>query len=376
MSKAVLTGEFFLSGGAACVEGAIAAGCRFYAGYPITPSSEIAERMSRRLPQVGGHYLQMEDEPGSLAAVLGASWGHCQVMTATSGPGFSLMQENLGLAVMTETPCVIVDVQRGGPSTGLPTLTSQADMMQAKWGSHGDYELIAYAPQSPQEMFDLTFKAFNMAEKFRTPVLVMSDKIVSQMVERVLIPAEKQIKRVERRRPDRAAQANGAEVLVPPMACAGEGFAIHVTGLTHDERGYPAINVETQQRLIGRLRGKILQNGAEIIEYEERDLEGARIVVVAYGSTARSALLACRLARQRGLEVGLLRLITVWPFPAERIKALRAEALIVPECNQGQMVREVERFATCPVRPVSQAGGELLAPESILKAIEEVAQIG
>jgi len=371
MSQAVLSGEHFLSGDEACAEGAIAAGCRFYAGYPITPSSEIAERLAWRLPQVGGHYIQMEDELASLAAVLGAAWGGLKAMTATSGPGFSLMQENIGLAVMTETPCVIVDVQRGGPSTGLPTLTSQSDMMQAKWGSHGDYEIIAYAPKSPQEMFDLTIKAFNIAERFRTPVLVMADEIVGHMTERVVIPPEDQIKRVERKR-RLFASSSLDEELVPPMAHAGEGFSIHVTGLTHDERGYPSVNEETQERLITRLIRKIEQNKHKIIDYESHYLEDAQIVLIAYGSTARSALRAMKLARQRGIKVGLLRLITVWPFPGEAIAKPKARALIVPECNQGQIAREVERFFDGPVKKVSHAGGNILAPEKIFQAIEEV----
>lgn len=371
MGEALLSGEHFLSGDVACAEGALAAGCLFFAGYPITPSSEIAERMARRLPQVSGHYIQMEDELASLAAVLGASWGGLKAMTATSGPGFSLMQENIGLAVMTETPCVIVDVQRGGPSTGLPTLTSQSDMMQAKWGSHGDYEIVAYAPQSPQEMFDLTIKAFNIAERFRTPVLVMADEIVGHMVERVCIPHEDRIDRVERRRRGSTSPSLDDE-LVPPMACAGEGFSIHVTGLTHDERGYPTVDEETQERLITRLIRKIEQNKSEIIEYEAHHLEDAEIVLVAYGSTARSALRAMKLARERGIKAGLLRLITVWPFPGEAIEALKPRTLIVPECNQGQIVREVERFFDGTVKKVSHAGGNILSFKKILQTIEEV----
>ena len=373
MSGAVLTGDHFLEGDAACAEGALAAGCRFYAGYPITPSSEIAERMALRLPQLAGNYIQMEDELASLAAVLGASWTGVKGMTATSGPGFSLMQENIGLAFMTETPCVVVNVQRGGPSTGLPTLTSQGDMMQARWGSHGDYEIIAYCPESPQEMFDLTVKAFNAAERYRTPVLVMADEIVGHMSERVRIPSEDEVERVDRVRPDgppgggRVAPADDG---VPPMHCAGDGHAIHVTSLTHDERGYPAINEEAQRALVERLMDKIRNARRDIVEYECVDLDDAEVVLVAYGSTARSALRAMRLARERGIRVGLLRWITVWPFPGDVISALDTRAVIVPEGNEGQIVREVERFARCPVTSVTHAGGNLMPPGDILLAIE------
>ncbi|MFQ6090089.1 MAG: 2-oxoacid:acceptor oxidoreductase subunit alpha [Candidatus Bipolaricaulia bacterium] len=374
--EAILEGEQFTSGDDACAEGAIAAGCRFFAGYPITPSSEIAERMARRLPQVGGVYLQMEDELASMAALVGASCGGAKAMTATSGPGFSLMQENIGLAFATETPCVVVDVQRGGPSTGLPTLIGQGDMMQARFGSHGDYAIIAYAPASPQEMFDLTIKAFNMAERFRTPVFVMSDELVAHMRERVLIDPER-IELVSRKRPkvkpgERFLPFEPDDDLVPPMALAGEGYKIHVTGLTHDERGYPVIDAETQERTISRMIRKILDNREEIIEYEEIELADAQIILISYGSTARAALRALRLARERGIKVGLLRLITPWPFPDEKVKELREAELIVPEVNAGQMAREVERWAGEKVHRVNRLGGEPIHPEEIMKKIEEV----
>lgn len=370
----VLTGEHFMSGDFAAAEGAIAAGCRFFAGYPITPSSEIAERLARRLPQVGGHFIQMEDELASIAAVLGASCAGLKAMTATSGPGFSLMQENIGLGFITETPFVIIDVQRGGPSTGLPTLTSQADMMQAKWGSHGDYEVIAYAPSSPQEMFDFTVKAFNMSERYRVPAFVMADEIVGHMIERVIIPKEEDIPIVNRKRPlskDGFKPFEPDEDLVPPMALAGEGYRIHVTGLTHDERGYPATTAEVHQRMLLRLVQKIQKHRHEIIEYEEHFLQDAEIVLVAYGSTARSARKAMREARERGIRVGLLRLITCWPFPEEKIMELADRKFIVAEVNLGQMVREVERFARYPVKRVVHAGGDMMPPEAITAAIEE-----
>lgn len=375
MSKAVLTGEHFMSGNFACAEGAIAAGCRFFAGYPITPSSEIAERLAKRLPQVGGNFIQMEDELASMAAILGASCAGVKSMTATSGPGFSLMQENIGLGFITETPCVVIDVQRGGPSTGLPTLTSQADMMQVKWGSHGDYEVIAYAPSSPQEMFDLTVKAFNMAEKYRTPVFVMADEIVGHMIERVVIPKEEELKIIDRKRPQKREDFMPflpEEGLVPPMALAGEGYRIHVTGLTHDERGYPATDPKTQEGMLSRLLQKIQNNKHEIIEYEEH-YPDAEIIIVAYGSTARSAMRAMREAREQEIKVGMLRLITCWPFPEEKVRKLADRKFIVPEVNFGQMVREVERFAKGPVIRVSHAGGDMMRPEAIAAAIEQLA---
>jgi 2-oxoglutarate ferredoxin oxidoreductase subunit alpha len=374
MSEVILAGEHFMMGNHACAEGAIAAGCRFFAGYPITPSTEIAERIARRFPQIGGHFIQMEDEIASITAVLGASCAGVKAMTATSGPGFSLMMEAIGLAFITETPCVIVNVQRGGPSTGLPTLSSQGDMMQVRWGSHGDYEVIAYAPSSPQEMFDLTVKAFNTSERFRTAVFVMADEIVGHMTERVIIPKEVEI--ISRKRPKEKKNylpfLPDAD-LVPPMAVAGEGFRIHVTGLTHDERGYPAVDPQTQKGMLTRLIKKIQAHKDEIIEYEEYMIEEAEIVVVAYGSTARSSRKAICQAQKKGIKVGMLRLITCWPFPEEKIKELAERAVfIVPEVNFGQMAREVERFSKDVFR-VSHPGGEILNPQDVFKAICEVA---
>src|SRR4030042_6136936 len=269
----MLCGAFFMNGDETCAEGAISAGCRFFAGYPITPATEIAERMSQRLPQVGGTYIQMEDELGSMNAVLGASWGGVKAMTATSGPGFSLMMENLGLGVMLETPCVVVNVQRAGPSTGLPTLVAQGDMMQARWGSHGHYEIIALVPDSPQEMFDLTVLAFNLSEQYRVPVLLMADEAVGQMSEKVVIPQVNSKELVNRARPKVAAEKylpyDSRKGLVPPMAVAGEGYRFHVTGLTHDDRGYPAMTAEAQDKLIARLGGKVWLNIKDITKYEE-----------------------------------------------------------------------------------------------------------
>jgi len=378
--KDILAGEHFLNGDVACAEGAIAAGCRLFAGYPITPQSEITETMAHRLPTIGGFFLQMEDELASIAAVLGGAWGGMKAMTATSGPGFSLMMENLGLGIMTETPCVIVDVQRGGPSTGLPTATSQADMMQARWGTHGDHEIIAYAPASPQEMFDQTIKAFNQSERYRQPVLVMADEVVGHMMERVVIDPDK-IEIYPRRKPsvpyEEFLPYRGGADMVPEMACAGEGYRVHVTGLTHDERGYPDLSVESQDALMHRLIGKIRDNADQIIEVEEENIRGADVVLVTYGIAARTSLRAMELAEQKGIKVGMLRLITVWPFPLKEVRKIAGEVkgIVVPELNLGQIVREVERAAAgqCPVRLVGHAGGGLHRPEDILTAIEEVA---
>ncbi len=375
----MLAGEYFFNGDVACAEGAIAAGCRVFAGYPITPQSEIAERMAHRLPRLGAYFLQMEDELASIAAVLGAAWGGVKSMTATSGPGFSLMMENIGLAVMTETPCVIVDVQRGGPSTGLPTATSQGDMMQARWGSHAVQEIIAYAPSSPQEMFDFTIKAFNMAEQFRTPVMVMTDEVVGHMMERVVIDPES-IQITPRRKPTvpyaEFVPYRAGEDLVPEMACAGEGYRVHVTGLTHDEYGYPDMSIEAQAALITRLADKIRKNADQIIEYEEYFIDDAEIVLVSYGISARASWRALELAREKGIRVGMLKLNTVWPFPQERIAELAGivKGLIVPELNLGQIVLEVERSAAgkAIVKLVPHAGGGIHRPEQVLDAIEEV----
>ncbi len=377
LQQRVLTGDHFMSGDVACAEGALAAGCGFFAGYPITPSTEIAEHLARRLPEVGGAFVQMEDELASMAAVLGAAWGGARSMTATSGPGFSLLQENIGWGMLTETPCVVVDVQRAGPSTGLPTQTSQADVMQAKWGSHGDYEPVAYAPASPQEMFDLTVLAFNTADRLRVPVLLMADETVGHLTERVRIPAAEQIPFLGRPRP-KAPPGDGllpfepGPDLVPPMVHAGEGYRIHVTGLTHTERGYPTNSADVHDELVRRLSQKVLQHAEEITLLERLWLDDADVVVVAYGSTARSAREAVRSARARGARAGLLRLVTLWPFPSTTVADLAQRArIVVAECNLGQMAREVERHCARPVGRVTHGGGRLLPPELIAQAIEE-----
>ena len=377
-----LRGEFFMSGDEACAEGAISAGCRFFAGYPITPATEIAERLSERLPEVGGLYIQMEDELASMAAILGASWAGVKAMTATSGPGFSLMMENIGLGVMMETPCVVVNMQRGGPSTGLPTLTGQGDMMQARWGSHGCYSIIALSPESPQEVFDLTIRAFNLSEEYRVPVLVMAEAATAHMYEKVVIPPPDEIEVSSRRKPSvPPGEYKPFEPdfdLVPPMANAGEGYRFHATGLTHDERGYPTSSVEAQDKLVRRLVEKIEKNQDKIIELEEDGVDDAEVVVCAYGISARVARIAVGRAREEGIRVGMLRFITVWPFAEDRIRQLsrKAKAFVVPEINYGQIALEVERCAGGRARTirVSHMGGGVYNPDLILRAIERAAK--
>ena len=387
--KGLLTGAHFMLGDHAAAEGALLAGCRFFAGYPITPATEIAERMSVRMPQVGGVYIQMEDELASMNAILGGSWAGVKSMTATSGPGFSLMMENLGLGMMLETPCVLVNVQRGGPSTGLPTLVGQQDMMQARWGSHGDYEIIALCPTSPQEFFDLTIHAFNLSEKYRLPVLVMADAEVGHMTEKVVIPHPDEIEIVERPQvrkgdiePDhfrifRDRSGGDDNGYISPMVSAGEGYRIHVTGLTHDERGYPAMNAEAQEWNIERLVNKIRMHRDDIIKVEGQNLEDAEVVVVAYGISARTSLWPIEQARNEGIRVGYLRLITAWPFPDEIIRKLakQVRAFIVPEINMGQMVREVERCACgqALVLGANRPGGDILEADLVLNTIRRAA---
>jgi len=380
---AVLTGKHFMHGDHACAEGALAAGCRFFAGYPITPSTEIAEHLAARLPEVDGVFIQMEDELASMATILGASAAGARSMTATSGPGLSLMLENLGLGVMLELPTLVVDVMRGSPSTGLPTLPGQSDVMQARWGSHGDFAILAYSPWSPQEMFDLTILSFNMADRYWVPAILLADEVVGHMVEKVIIPPEDQIEHLSRKKPSRQASDDNFQPylvenadLVPPLAHAGEGYHIHMTGLTHDERGYPDMTAETHNRLVTRLFEKIQKNADDIIRVEGYELDDARIVVVAYGCTARSARSAVLQARAKGIPAGLLRLVSIWPFPEKIIRELtqNVDHFIVAEMNLGQIRLEVERVAHREVKGVHHAGGAMIPPEPILAAIEEVAK--
>ncbi len=380
--KGVLTGSHYLDGDFAIAEGALAAGCRFFAGYPITPSTETAERFAERIPFVGGVFIQMEDEIASITALIGASWAGQKAMTVTSGPGFSLMMENIGLACMMEAPLVIANVQRGGPSTGLPTLVGQGDMMQVKWGSHGDFRIIALSPDSPQECFDLTIKAFNLAELYRVPVFVMTDECVGHMHEKVVIPAADQIEVVERKwykgPKDKYLPYKPDKDKVPFMVKAGDGYRFHTTGLTHDERGYPAINAECQDVCVRHLVDKIDNNADKIIEYQEDQTDNADVVVISYGITSRVATKAIQEARKSGIKVGTMRLITVWPFPEKRIKELakKVKAFVIPELNLGQVRMEVERcaFGQAPAIGVGHCGGWVHDPDDILKAIKEAAR--
>lgn len=377
-SRAVLTGTHFMSGDLACAEGAIAAGCRFFGGYPITPATEISERMARRLPEVRGVYIQMEDEIASIAAVIGASYTGKKAMTATSGPGFSLMQENIGFAVMTEAPLVIVNIMRGGPSTGQPTMPGQQDVMQAKWGSHGDYEIIALAPSSVQEMFNLTIECFNLAEAYRVPTILLADEIIGHMWERVVIPPLERIEIVNRKKPkvppNKYYPFRPEEDFVPPMACFGEGYRFHATGLTHDEQGAPqTVSPEKQTELVTRLCDKIRKNADKIIRVEGVMLKDAEVAVIAYGIASRAALSAVRKAREEGIKAGLLRLITIWPFPEKQVAkiAKQVKAIVVPEMNCGQLVREVERVTKeASVHLVSKLGEEPHKPSEIVEAMK------
>ncbi len=380
--KGVLTGVHFLDGDHACCEGALSAGCRFVAGYPITPSTEVVERIASRFPFVGGIFIQMEDEIASSIAIQGAVWAGAKSMTVTSGPGFSLMMEHIGLAAMLETPCVFVNVQRGGPSTGLPTLPGQADMMQARWGSHGDYEIIALSPNSPQECYDLTIRAFNLAEEYRAPVMMMMDECVGHMTERVVIPAAEEIDVVERNyttaKPGEYLpyQTNGC--MVPPMAKAGDGHRFHVTGLTHDEKGYPVMNAQAQEKCVRRIVEKIRNHTEKIICLEETEIEGADVVVVSYGITSRVAVKAIEMAKAEGAKIGHLRLITVWPFPEKRIRELSKQvgAFVMPELNYGQMFFELQRVVEGKTNAylVPHGGGTVHEPKVIYQKIMEAAK--
>ena len=365
----------FMHGNEAVAEGAIAAGCRFYAGYPITPSSEIAEILSGRLPEVGGTFLQMEDEIASMAAIIGGSLGGLKSATATSGPGFSLMQENLGFAVMSEIPCVVINVQRVGPSTGLPTKAAQGDVMQARWGTHGDHPIIVLTPGSVQEAFMLTVRAFNLSEQFRTPVILLMDAIVAQLKEKVAIPEELTI--VNRLPPTVPPREYKPYTFkrgeVSPLAVFGYGYRYHVTGLMHDEHGFPTEDPAIINQWWEHMATKIDEHLDEIVQWEEVRLDDADIALVAYGGTARAAAHAVTLARAQGLKVGLLRQITMWPFPEAAVRRLaeRVRRMIVPEMNLGQVRLEVERLSAgrAVVTGVNRADGLSITPEQILAAV-------
>jgi 2-oxoglutarate ferredoxin oxidoreductase subunit alpha len=376
MPDRVLTGTHFVHGDWACAEGAISAGCGYYAAYPITPATEIAERIAQRFPALGGKFIHFEDEIGAIASVIGASFSGFKAMTATSGPGVSLMLENIGLAVMTEAPCVIVNVMRGGPSTGQPTMGAQGDVMQCRWGMHGDVEIIALAPQSVQEMYDLTVEAFNYSEAYRTPVFLLSDANIGHLYERLTIPNEDDLTLVDRKKPNLITSKylpyKADASLVPPMASFGDGYRFFSTGLTHDEKGYPDMSVETQDKLVRRLSDKIRQNTEKITKIETLMTEDCEILVVAYGITARSAATAVKQARDRGLKAGLLRLISLWPFPDELLEKMaeNVKAVVVAEMNYGQLVREVERAVKPkPVQFLPKLGENPHTPDEILESI-------
>jgi 2-oxoglutarate ferredoxin oxidoreductase subunit alpha len=370
--------EFFIQGNEACAKGALKAGCRFFAGYPITPSTEVAETLSRELPKVGGSFVQMEDEIASAGAIIGGSWGGTKSMTATSGPGLSLMQENIGYAFITETPIVIVDVQRGSPSTGQPTMASQGDMMQARWGSHGDYEPIALSPSSVQEFFDFTIRAFNLAEEFRTPVFVMADEIIGHMREKITV--EDDIEIVARQMPEEKENYlpfKNVENGTNPMPSFGQGFNIHVTGLTHDERGYPDTNdPEAHSALVKRLCDKVLNNRDKICSVQSKDCEDADIIIISYGAPVRSASEAVEKARSEGKKVGYIKLDTPWPFPEKQVKELTKNAsdVLVVELNLGQMFYEIDRVlrGDADVHLMGQIGGLMPTPDEILSKINEM----
>lgn len=366
-----------LQGNEAIVEGALAAGCRFFAGYPITPASEISELLAYRLPQVGGTFIQMEDEIASLGAVIGASLAGAKSMTATSGPGFSLMQENLGFACVAEVPSVIVNVMRGGPSTGLPTRPSQGDVMQTRWGTHGDHPIIVLAPCTVRDSFDLTIKAFNFSERYRTPVIVLSDEIVAHTRETVVLPEPEEIEVLDRIKPSMPPEwyipyednSRG----VPPMGIFGDGYRYHVTGLIHDVRGFPTNRADEIEPFMNRLFRKIRQHFEDIQIVSPFMAEDAEIVVIAYGSVARSAKRAVLDARNTGIKAGLLQLITLHPFPRRDVEAVirQARVLLVPEMNIGQISREVKRVneGVCRVATLNRIDGGMITPQQIYERL-------
>jgi len=376
-----------LMGNEACVEGAIAAGMRFFAGYPITPSTEVAEESSRRLPMVGGKFIQMEDEIAGMAACIGASIAGLKSMTATSGPGFSLKQENIGYAAIAEIPCVIVNVQRSGPSTGLPTSPSQADVMQARWGTHGDHPVIALAPSSVRETFDVTVRAFNLAEKYRTPVILLMDEIIGHLREGVDLPDVSEIEIINRKKPDVSPDEFFAYrvpegEIVPPMPPFGKGYRYNITGLIHDETGFPTNNHAIAAVMSTRLMKKIENNLDDIIQYEMSNVQNCDILVLTYGGTARTVKAAVKLAAETGLKVGVFRPITIWPFPEKVFRSCVLENniknVIVAELNYGQISLEAERILKSDARVwhIGKIDGDILYPKEVLDKINEVIKHG
>ncbi|MDR1819954.1 MAG: 2-oxoacid:acceptor oxidoreductase subunit alpha [Methanobrevibacter sp.] len=374
-----MTTELFIQGNEACAMGAIKAGCRFFGGYPITPSTEIAEYLSTNLPKVSGSFVQMEDEISAIGSVIGASWAGIKSMTATSGPGFSLMQENIGFAMISETPLVIVDVQRGSPSTGQPTMVGQGDMMQARWGSHGDYEPIAISPSSVQEFFDFTLEGFNLAEKYRVPVVILADEIVGHMREKISLQNKiETFKRVmPKEDPKTFLPFKNIETGTNPMPSFGDGYNVHVTGLTHNELGYPStMNPEDHSNLVKRLVNKILKNRKDIISCEFKYCDDADIILISYGASARSTMEAVKIGRSAGIKIGYFKMNTIWPFPEDEIDKISKNVndLIVVEMNLGQMVHEVERIVkdNARIHLFSEIGGTLPKPEDILNKVREL----
>jgi 2-oxoglutarate ferredoxin oxidoreductase subunit alpha len=371
----------FMLGDEACSYGALFAGCNFFGGYPITPASEVAEVMARELPNVNGYYVQFEDELASIGACVGAAWAGAKAMTATSGPGFSLMQENIGYAVMTETPVVIVDVQRSGPSTGQATKAAQGDVMQARWGTHGDHNIIALAPNSVQETFDMMIESFNLSEQYRTPVILLTDGEIGHLREKLTFPLIKDIELIDRPRPEREGEMGFGGKLIPPFIEFDRGENVHVTGSTHKEDGMRDVDSQpVHDKLIRRIYKKIEVNRDKIIKVEKKFLKDPDIAVVSYGATARPALGAVLKARanKRSLKknVGMLRLQTIWPFPQKDIAELgkKVEKILVPEMNLGQISREIERFVNtdeCKVVPVPKIGGIVHSIDEIYSKIKE-----
>jgi len=378
LTKKLSSGTYFMQGNEACAEAAITTGCRFFAGYPITPASEIAEHMAKRLPQVGGIAVQMEDELASIGAVIGASWAGAKAMTATSGPGFSLMQESIGYAFMTETPCVIVDVQRAGPGTGQATRGGQGDVMQSRWGTHGDYSSIVLSPNSVQEMFESTIRAFNLAERYRTPVVVLADEMTAHMREQITVPPAESIEITNRRKARIEEKAFFGLEEVPPMPAVGEGFNVAVTASTHDEYGVRfTADPDVHRRLVQRLNAKIQNHVEDIAETESYNVNDCKVGIVSFGCTSRAVSEAVEQAEARGIKAGYIRLKTIWPLPEKAIKRLAktAETLIVPEMNLKQLFYEVERAANCSAEVVALnkiGGGELITPEELYAKVLEV----
>ena len=376
-----------LMGNEACIEGAIAAGMRFFAGYPITPSTEIAEESARRLPMVGGKFIQMEDEIAGMAACIGASIAGLKSMTATSGPGFSLKQENIGYAAIAEIPCVIVNVQRAGPSTGMPTSPSQADVMQARWGTHGDHPVIALSPSSVRETFDVTVRAFNLAEKYRTPVILLMDEIIGHLREGIELPDPSKIEIVNRKKPSvspeeyRAYEVPEGEI-VPPMPAFGEGYRFNITGLMHDTTGFPTNSNAIAKLMTERIMKKVDDNVDDIIQYEITGSKGCDLLVLTYGGTARTVRAAVKLAAEEGLKVGVFRPISIWPFPEKALKTCVKENniknVLVAELNYGQISLEAERILKNDARvwQIGKVDGDILYPQEVLNKIREVLKNG